>query len=77
MQFFHDTGAWNLFKTKRDKLYVFQLGERKRGTGGYFVDTIYFNLSRNKARNFYKEEFFVLNPPDDVTKVEHSDLLSN
>lgn len=59
IKFFNMTGAWKLVKTKRDKLCVFQLGERKmvRVKGKlYAVDTIYFNLSRNETRNYYKKE---------------------
>jgi hypothetical protein len=56
IKLFTEMGAWRLKETKKNKLYVFELGERKKALGKYYVNTIYFNLSRNRARNFYRKE---------------------
>ena len=64
IKFLTDSGAWRLVKIEPGKVYIYQLGEKKKvkyQTDGkweyHYINTFYFNLYKNtKSLNFYKQE---------------------
>lgn len=64
IKFLTDSGAWRLVEIEPGKIYVYQLGERKRvvyqNNGKWekrYVSSFYFTLYKNtKSLSFYKQE---------------------
>ena len=55
-QFFVDSGAFILKDKKHNNVFVYEVGERKRGRREYTYDKMHFNLRNKTTKQFYDEE---------------------